>query len=102
MLIKELPLRIPVNADIRIQTQHFATPKLLILDTSKDLTQTGFGPESLRKGGILDLEAVVDSDCVALFGDAGRCGEGQRAEESDVFGAESGCPEIGDCHNLVG
>ena len=76
MLIKELPLRVPVDANIGIQTQHFSTPKLLILDTSDDLTQTSLRPKSLCKDGIVNLEAVVDSDCVALFGDAGCRGEG--------------------------
>lgn len=102
MLIKELPLRIPINANIRIQTQHFATPKLRIFHTSHDLTQTSLRPQSLRKAGIVNLKAVVDSDCVALFRDAGCGGEGQRAEECDVFGAKSGCPEVGDCEYLVG
>lgn len=102
MLIKELPLRIPVNANIRIQTQHFAAPKVWIFHTSNDLTQTRLRPQSLGKAGIVNLEAVIDSDCVALFRNAGCGGEGQRAEKRDVFGAESGCPEVGDCHYLVG
>lgn len=76
MLIKELPLRIPINANIRIQTQHFAAPELLIFHTSNKFTQTSLRPQSLCKNGIVNLEAVVDSDCVALFGDAGCCGEG--------------------------
>ena len=76
MLIKELPLRIPVNANIGIQTQHFAAPKLLILDTSDDVAQTGLGPQSLCKDGIVNLEAVVDSHCIALLGYAGCRGEG--------------------------
>ena len=102
MLIKELPPRIPVNANVRIQSQHFATPNIRVFHTPDDLTQTSFRPQSLRKAGIVNLEAVVDSDCVAFFGHAGCGGEGQRAEECDILGAESGCPEIGDRDDLVG
>lgn len=88
MLVKKLPLRIPVNANIRIQTQHFAAPELRIFHASDDLTQTRLRPQPLRKISIVDLEAVVDSDCIAFFRNAGCCGEGQRAEECDVFGAK--------------
>ena len=101
MLIKELPLRIPVNANIGIQTQHFAAPKARIFHSSNDFTQTRLRPQPLCKAGIINLEAVVDSDCVALFRNAGCGGEGQRTEECDVFGAESRCPEVGDCDYLV-
>ena len=101
MLIKKLPLRIPINANIGVQAQHFAAPELVIFDTSDDLTQASLGPQSLCKEGIVNLEAVVDSDRVALFRNAGCCGEGQRAEEGDVFGAESGCPEVRNCHYLI-
>ena len=102
MLIKELPLRIPINANIGIQTQHFAAPKVLILHTSNHFAQTSLRPQSLCKASIVNLEAVVDSDCVALFRNARSSGEGQRAEKCDVFGAESGCPKVGDCDYLVG
>ena len=44
MLIKKLPLGIPIDANIGIQTQYFAAPELVIFDTPDDLAQPSLGP----------------------------------------------------------
>lgn len=106
MLIEKLPLGIAINANIRIEPQHLATPQprplIAVFHSQDQLPQPRLRPQPLRETGIFDLEAVVDADGVAFLGDAG-CGcEGQGAQERDVFGAEGGGPEDGDCEDLVG
>lgn len=101
MLIEKLSFRIAVYADVRVQAQDLTTPQLGVLRGCNQVLQPRLGPQSLSKDRIFDLKAIVHSDRVALFGDPGRCGEGQGAQERDVFGAEGGCPEVGDRHDLV-
>ena len=103
MLIEKLPLPIPIHAYVRIQPNHLPTPNShRILNALNHILQPRLRPQPFCKRRVFDLEAVIDSDCVALLRNAGCGGEGQRAEESDVFGAEGGCPEVGDCYDLVG
>jgi len=95
MLIEKLPLLIPINAYVRIQPNHLATPQSnRILNLRDHIFQPSLSPQSLSKPWIFDLEAIVDTDCVAFFGDSGRGGEGKGFEESDVFCTEGRGPEI--------
>lgn len=71
MLIKELALRISVDSNIRIQPEHLASPDLLVFGSQHHILQPSLRPQSFGKNWVLELKAVVDSDCVALFGYAG-------------------------------
>lgn len=103
MLIKKLPLRVPVNTNVRIKTQHFSSPQLLrVFHALDNLFQPRLGPQPFCKAGIFDLKAVVHSDCIALLWDSGCCGEGEGFQEGDIFRAESRGPETGDSEDLIG
>ncbi|TKA74613.1 hypothetical protein B0A49_07029, partial [Cryomyces minteri] len=85
MLIEKLPLPIPIHADVRIQTHDLAAPELLPLllsrsvihtilisisthfHTEYQVSQPSLPPQPLRECCVIDLKAVVDSHCIALF-----------------------------------
>ena len=95
MLIEKLPLPIPIHAYVRIQPNHLTTPHPHgILNALDNSLQASLRPQPFSKTRVFDLEAVVDADGVAFLGDPRRGGEREGFEESDVFGTESGGPEV--------
>ena len=95
MLIEKLPLPIPIHAYVRIQPNHLPTPNShRILNALNHILQPRLRPEPFCKRRVFDLEAVIDTDCVAFLRDPRRGGKREGFEEGDVFGAEGGGPEV--------
>lgn len=73
MLGKKLPLRIPIDPNIRIQPQRLPAPDLfhrplpLPIPIHHQVLQRCPAPQRLRKPLILDLEPIVDANGIALF-----------------------------------
>lgn len=63
--------------------------------------QARLTPESLRKPGILDLEAVIDSQRIAILGREGGGDERERGKELHVIVAEGGREEVPDNDDLA-
>ena len=66
------------------------------------LPQTGLSPKAVCKGGVVDLEAVIDPQSMASLGHSGRDSERQMTDEVDVIPAERAWEEGPVNHNLVG
>lgn len=52
------------------------------------LPQTGLGPQTVGKAGVVNLEAVVDPQGHAALGLARRGGEREPAEEGDIIAGQ--------------
>ena len=111
MAIEILALAIPINSNVRVQTQHLAAPEFRPVFCRHGLSidfpfcderfEARLLPQSPRKLCVCDLEAVVHPYGVAAFRLAGGGDEGQGSEKGDVFGTERGREEVGDCDYLV-
>lgn len=110
MLRKELPIRVPIHPDIRIQPQWLPTPEfqgfflplglifLFALDPPRhhQLLQRRRLPQRLRKGRIFNLKPVIDAHCLVFLWPPGRGAHRQRGQKRDIRFAESRGEEVGD------
>lgn len=131
VLTKKLSPPISIYANPWIQSTNLSTPQLLqvlhftllciilllflpiLVPSSTVSPVTGSSPPShetfqarpipqpLRKPSILNLEAVIDPQRIAILGRDGSGDERERGKELHVFVAEGGCEEITDNDDLA-
>lgn len=88
MLVKELALGVAIYANVGVQAHYLTAPEvsplglghaktIVLRSTEHEVLQGGAAPQALGERWVVDLETIVYADGVALFGLAGRGGEGE-------------------------